>query len=86
MRIGVCFKKKFYHTLYMDNLEAAKGFLLGLAQIALAVVAADAVLQAYFDLGFLEGLVRDITYFGGLVGLIDQLYWLFTSRIPKLLE
>lgn len=58
--------------------------LLGLAQIALAVIALDAVSAAYLDFSFLTGFLRDFAYAGGLVGAIDQVYWLATERLPEI--
>lgn len=60
--------------------------LLALANIAFAVVAVDAILAHYIDLGFLEGLLRDITYLGGAVGLLHNTAWLVTDYIPSILE
>lgn len=58
--------------------------LLGLAQIALAVIALDAVSAAYLDFTFLTGFLRDFAYTGGLIGAIDQVYWLATDRLPEI--
>jgi len=58
--------------------------LLALAQIAIAVVAADAVLGFYLDASFLSGFLKSFAYAGAAVGTVDQVYWLVTSRLPEL--
>lgn len=70
----------------MADLDMTLNSLLYLAQLALAIIAIDAVLATYLDFSFLTGIIRDITYLGGAVGVLDQLYWLFTQRLPELLD
>lgn len=70
----------------MTDLESAVGSLLALAQLALAVIAVDAVLGYWMDMAFLSGGIKHFAYAGGLVGVLDQLYWLVTERIPKLMD
>lgn len=70
----------------MTDIDMILSSLLGLAQLALAVIAIDAVLAAYLDFSFLTGVIRDIAYAGGAVGVVDQLYWLATERLPELLN
>jgi hypothetical protein len=70
----------------MTDLDMALSDLLGLAQLALAVIAVDAVLANFLDFSFLTGVIRQIAYAGGAIGLIDHVVWLLTERIPKLLD
>lgn len=70
----------------MANIEAFIQGLLALAQIAIAVVAADAVLGFYLDMSFLSGFLKNFAYAGAAVGTVDQVYWLATSRLPELGE
>jgi hypothetical protein len=60
--------------------------LLALAQIAIAVVATDAVLGFYLDMAFLSGFLKSFAYAGAAVGTVDQVYWLISSRLPELSE
>jgi len=69
----------------MADFEYVAGVLLLLAQLALPVIAIDAVLGYFFSLELLSGLLRQVTYLGGLVGVADQLYWLATDRVPALM-
>jgi len=68
----------------MVDIDISLEALLGLAQIALVVIAVDAVSAAYLDFSFLTGFLRDFAYAGGAVGAVDQVYWLATDRLPKL--
>lgn len=70
----------------MTDFDMALQALLGLAQIALAVIGLDAVLGYFFDAAFLTGILKQFAYTGGLIGTIDQAYWLATERLPKLLD
>jgi len=60
--------------------------LLALAQIALAVVGADVALGFFLDAAFLPEGLKTFAVAGAAVGTIDQVYWLFKSRLPKLAE
>jgi hypothetical protein len=68
----------------MADIETVLDYLLFLAQIAIAVVALDAVLGFYMDLSFLSGFLKNFAYLGAAVGFLDQVYWLVTSRIEEL--
>jgi hypothetical protein len=70
----------------LDDFEGPLMFLLVLAQLALPVVGADAILSAYLDMGFLSGVLRDFAYLGGAVGILDTLYWVVTDRVPALVD
>lgn len=70
----------------MEDIDMAFQSLLALAQIALAVIAVDAVSRYFLDFNFLTGILKQVAYAGALVGAIDQVAWLVTERIPKLLE
>ena len=69
----------------MADPDYLAGVLLLLTQLALPVIAIDAVLGHFFSLELLSGLLRQVTYVGGLVGVADQLYWLATDRVPALM-
>jgi len=71
---------------YMADIDKVLQGLLALAQISIAVVVPDVLLSFYFDAGFLSGFLKDFAYAGAAVGTIDQVYWLFKSRLPKLAE
>lgn len=68
----------------MADLETVLDYLLFLAQVAIAVVALDAVLGFYLDSAFLSGFLKDFAYAGAAVGFLDQVYWLVTSRVEEL--
>lgn len=70
----------------MVKLEAVLLSLLALAQIAIAVVATDVVLGFYADASFLSGFLKNFAYVGALIGIVDQVYWLVSSRLPKVAD
>ncbi len=73
----------------MVDLDYVFGVLLALAQLALPVIAIDAVLAYYTDISLLMGptsILRQVTFFGGMIGVVDQLDWLVTERIPDLMD
>lgn len=70
----------------MADIDMAIQGLLALAQIALAVIAVDAVSGYFLDFNFLTGILKQVAYAGGLVGAFDQLAWLVTERLPNILD
>ena len=70
----------------MTDIDMVLESLLTLAQLALAIVGIDAITTAFLDFTFLTGVIRQIAYAGGAVGVLDQLAWLATERVPKLLD
>lgn len=73
----------------MSDLKAGVMSLLGLAQTGLVVVGMDVSIAAFTGFSFLgqtPELFQNFTYFGGFIGALDNLYWLVTERVPKILE